>query len=115
MLRSLLLCRSAPMTCSWLTDPTCRRRQGASSCRIQWWFGPPGGELNDDRAYTWYTRVDQLEPIDLAVISAYLDSHGPIQPDSFRQLAAVAKLHRTPLPPLTHGNTKVAASRRASP
>ena len=68
------------------------------------------GVLGDDRAYSWHTpatialpdrkRRDQ-ERLSAAVrVSTYHDVHGPVQPDSFLDFAAQARLRNTPLPPL---------------
>jgi hypothetical protein len=67
------------------------------------------GELGDLRAFVWSAsgtkRVSTpMGPLDATAgvrIDGYLDSYGPIQPDTFRQVAAAAAADRTPLPPLS--------------
>ncbi|MGI5292841.1 hypothetical protein ACQEVF_57355 [Nonomuraea polychroma] len=68
-----------------------------------------GGALGDTRAFTWWTpsqiqhpTADQrgLEDRPAVRISVYDDTHGPVQPDSFRDFAAQARALGTPLPPL---------------
>ncbi|MGC4939311.1 hypothetical protein [Kribbella sp. DT2] len=68
-----------------------------------------GGEVSDDRAFGWNgtllgSRVDMAKQSwvrEPAVrITSFYDTFGPVQPDSFRQLAARARAEKTPLPPL---------------
>ncbi|WP_144082828.1 MULTISPECIES: hypothetical protein [unclassified Micromonospora] len=69
-----------------------------------------GGDLSDDRAYCWSTPASVLRPdpekadgvgsAPAVRVSAYDDTHGPVRPDSFRDLAAEARRQGTPLPPL---------------
>lgn len=67
------------------------------------------GDLGDDRAYTWRTPATLVRPSlrhrgvdELPAIrtSAYHDAHGPVRPDSFLDMAALAAAQGTPLPPL---------------
>lgn len=66
-----------------------------------------GGNLSDERAYTWRapSRIVRPTPrgtedVPAVRISAYNDVNGPVQPDSFRDMAARAAAEGTPLPPL---------------
>jgi hypothetical protein len=68
-----------------------------------------GGALGDTRAFTWRTpsqiqhpTSDErgLEDRPAVRISVYDDTHGPVQPDSFRAFAAQARALGTPLAPL---------------
>lgn len=70
-----------------------------------------GGSLSDERAYTWSAPSRVVRPArqglpvvsqDLPAVrlSSYNDTAGPVQPDSFRDLAARAAAEGTPLPPL---------------
>ncbi|TQM78153.1 hypothetical protein FHX81_0403 [Saccharothrix saharensis] len=66
------------------------------------------GNLGDDRAYHWHSPVELAVP-DPAVggferkpavrFSVYHDTHGPVRPDSFLDVAAMARAQGTPLPP----------------
>lgn len=68
-----------------------------------------GGDLGDDRAFTWQAPVEMLprsagmpsrRPKTGFRLSVYDDANGPVQPDSFRDFAASARAAGTPLPPL---------------
>lgn len=72
------------------------------------------GSLGDDRAYAWSSPA-QLDTVDRSGrptslpavrITTYLDAHGPVRPDSFRDMAAVARAQGTPLPPLLADGTR---------
>ena len=68
------------------------------------------GDVGDDRAYTWHCpsqiqgpagrRRRRLRDVPAVRMSAYVDSHGPVRPDSFVSFAAKARAWGTPLPPL---------------
>jgi hypothetical protein len=72
------------------------------------------GSLADDRAYVWHTPAhlemptptgeSELRPA--VRLTAYMDSHGPVRPDSFRDMAAVAAAEGNPLPPLLPDGTR---------
>jgi hypothetical protein len=59
-----------------------------------------GGELGDDRAFGWHIPAwfnvadpmapDRVRGLPAVRISVYHDSHGPVRPDSFLELAAQA-------------------------
>jgi hypothetical protein len=65
------------------------------------------GDLADDRVYTWQAGGRALHPspetgLGFAPgvrVSSYQDTHGPVQPDSFWQMAAQAAATGWPLPP----------------
>jgi len=67
------------------------------------------GNLGDDRAYTWRTPA-RIWPMSAGLharraspavrMSLFHDAHGPVQPDSFVEFAARARVAGTPLPPL---------------
>jgi hypothetical protein len=68
-----------------------------------------GGDLADDRAFTWRfpsqiqrpgRRGRGLRDIPAVRMSVYHDSYGPVRPDSFLDFAAMARAQGTPLPPL---------------
>jgi hypothetical protein len=66
-----------------------------------------GGNLSDERGYTWRAPSRIVRPtrrgtedVPAVRISAYNDVNGPVQPDSFRDMAARAAAEGTPLPPL---------------
>lgn len=62
-----------------------------------------GGELADFKAVSWHTPISLESAIGIEPgvrITTFDDTHGPVQPDSFRQFADEAKRQRTPLPPL---------------
>lgn len=69
-----------------------------------------GGELGDDRAFGWHTpawfnvadpmATDRVRGLPAVRIAVFHDSHGPVRPDSFLELAAQARREGTPLPPL---------------
>lgn len=67
------------------------------------------GDLADDRAFSWRipahlqkptADMRGLEDAPAVRMSAYHDAHGPVQPDSFLDLADTARAEGTPLPPL---------------
>lgn len=94
------------------------------------------GSLGDDRAYVWHTpaqlhrpepavatglgqvvrralgatvpgdRVPVMKMVDSVRITSYMDTSGPVRPDSFRDMAAKAAAARTPLPPLLADSTR---------
>lgn len=64
------------------------------------------GGLADDRAYTWravpntlHVTASGVEFVPGVRVSTYEDTYGPVQPDSFRDMAARAATAGTPLPP----------------
>ncbi|WP_030453278.1 hypothetical protein [Herbidospora cretacea] len=68
-----------------------------------------GGDLADDRAFTWrfpsqiqHPTKDRrgMEDRPAVRMSAYHDSYGPVRPDTFLDFAAQARAQGTPLPPL---------------
>jgi hypothetical protein len=69
-----------------------------------------GGDLGDDRALCWQTpacfnvpdpqTVDGVRGLPAVRVAVYHDTHGPVRPDSFLELAAEARRAGTPLPPL---------------
>lgn len=68
-----------------------------------------GGDLGDDRAFTWQAPVDMLprsagmptrRPKVGFRLAVYDDANGLVQPDSFREFAATASRAGAPLPPL---------------
>ncbi|AVT30219.1 hypothetical protein C6361_12750 [Plantactinospora sp. BC1] len=69
-----------------------------------------GGNLGDDRAFSWHTPANFTLPDPTnrdamlmkpsVRVSVYHDTHGPVRPDSFLDLAAEARQAGTPLPPL---------------
>jgi hypothetical protein len=80
------------------------------------------GDLSDDRAYVWTAPVEIITPARARKktqqrwgvrYTAYQDGHGPVRPDSFRDLAATAAAERTPLPPLLPDNTQTFPFRQA--
>jgi hypothetical protein len=67
------------------------------------------GDVGDDRAFTWrfpaqiprWTADGRARSTMPAIrMSVYHDTHGPVRPDSFLDLAAQARAQGTPLPPL---------------
>lgn len=72
------------------------------------------GSLADDRAYVWHTPAHLemptptggFDPRPAVRLTGYLDCHGPVRPDSFRDMAAVAAAQGTPLPPLLPDGTR---------
>lgn len=72
------------------------------------------GSLADDRAYLWHTpahldlptRTGGFDLRPAVRLTAYMDSHGPVRPDSFRDMAVVAAAEGTPLPPLLPDGTR---------
>lgn len=72
----------------------------------------PSGDLGDDRAYVWtspatlpaLTETSAAQPA--VRVTGYLDNHGPVRPDSFRDMAALAAAQGTPLPMLMPNNTR---------
>lgn len=67
------------------------------------------GNLGDDRAYHWRSPVEVEVPDPAAGgfdrkpavrFSVYHDTHGPVRPDSFLDVQAMARAQGTPLPPL---------------
>ncbi|MFI5898521.1 hypothetical protein ACIA5D_51515 [Actinoplanes sp. NPDC051513] len=75
-----------------------------------------GGDLGDDRAFCWHSPAtfaipdqeadDGLRARPGVRISTYHDTHGPVRPDSFRQLLAEARRQGIPLPPLLLDGSK---------
>ena len=67
-----------------------------------------GGELSDDRAVHWVSPIYMPPPHRTAAVrvALYSDTHGPIQPDSFRQFQDQALHEGTPLPPLLLNNIR---------
>jgi hypothetical protein len=74
----------------------------------------PSGDLGDDRAYVW-TSPATLPTVSGAGtpvarpavrVTGYLDNHGPVRPDSFRDMAALAAAQGTPLPLLMPNGTR---------
>lgn len=70
-----------------------------------------GGTLSDERAYSWRAPSRVVRPVvrrgrlvseDVPAVrtSSYNDMAGPVQPDSFLDMAAQAAAAGTPLPPL---------------
>lgn len=69
-----------------------------------------GGRLGDNRAFSWHTpahfnvpdplATDRVRGLPAVRIATYHDTHGPVRPDSFLDLAARARQEGTPLPPL---------------
>ena len=65
-----------------------------------------GGDLIDDRAYHWRTPAQiprsptRKTAIPACRVATYSDTHGPVQPDSFRQFCDAARRDGEPLPPL---------------
>jgi hypothetical protein len=67
------------------------------------------GELSDLRAFAWRTpaaiaypdprRPRRIVDTPAVRISSFTDTYGPVQPESFREVAARARAARTPLPP----------------
>jgi hypothetical protein len=74
------------------------------------------GSLADHRAYVWTTPAESrispawrrrtMPPRPGVRYTAYYDAHGPVRPDSFRDMAALAAAQRTPLPPLVPDATQ---------
>ena len=72
------------------------------------------GSLGDTRAIAWttpaqlHTVTDTGDPTQLPAVrfTSYLDSYGPVRPDSFRDMAARAHAQGTPLPPLLADGTR---------
>jgi hypothetical protein len=69
-----------------------------------------GGDLSDQRAYTWRAPVPLQHPtpdshgvedLEAVRMSLYQDTHDPIQPDAFLRMSDAARAQGTPLPPLT--------------
>lgn len=67
-----------------------------------------GGNVCDDRAYSWHTPARVSVPAPRGVIhrpalhiANYQDTHGPVRPESFLEFEAAARRAGTPLPPLT--------------
>jgi hypothetical protein len=67
------------------------------------------GNIGDDRAYLWHTPVQMPKPdpgtrqwvhVPAVRVSQYHDTHGPVRPDSFLDLAGQARAQGHPLPPL---------------
>src|SRR5688500_9971186 len=67
------------------------------------------GNLADDRAYHWRSPVevsmpnsamDGFERKAAVRFAGYHDVHGPVRPDSFLDVADLARAQGTPLPPL---------------
>jgi hypothetical protein len=78
------------------------------------------GNLGDDRAYVW-TSPAQLpsatetgQPVIRPGVrlTTYLDSHGPVRPDSFRDMATLAAAQHTPLPLPMPDGTRTTPYRR---
>ncbi|MBO2445242.1 hypothetical protein [Actinomadura nitritigenes] len=79
-----------------------------------------GGNIADLRAFTWRVPSSILNPsledgslgyLPAVRVSSYNDTHGPVRPDTFLQLAAAAREHGTPLPPLLLDAIKCAGFR----
>jgi hypothetical protein len=73
------------------------------------------GYLGDDRAYLWHYPVtipvpdpDRRGPRSRPAVrySGYHDTNGPVRTDSLADLAALARSHGTPLPPLLLGSIR---------
>jgi hypothetical protein len=94
------------------------------------------GNLGDDRAYVWHTpaqlhrpkpaaakglgrvvrralsatvpgdRLPVMKVVDSVRVTSYMDTSGPVRPDSFRDMAARAAAAGTPLPPLMADSTR---------
>jgi hypothetical protein len=72
------------------------------------------GNLGDDRAYVWTSpaQLPSATETGQAVIrpgvrlTTYLDSHGPVRPNSFRDIATLAGAQHTPLPLLMPDGTR---------
>lgn len=77
------------------------------------------GNLGDARAYVWTSPACQPGVTETGVptvlpgvrVTSYLDSHGPVRPDSFRDMASLAAAQGTPLPPLLPDGTRSTAYR----
>lgn len=72
------------------------------------------GDLGDDRAYVWHSPAQLSSATEIGQpvirpgvrVTTYLDCHGPVRPDSFRDMAAMAAAAGTPLPMLTPDGTR---------
>ena len=75
------------------------------------------GDLGDDRALAWTTPahlptvtvVGVPQQLPGVRVTSYLDTHGPVRPESFRDMAATATAAGTPLPPLLPDGTRTTA------
>lgn len=67
-----------------------------------------GGNVGDERAFSWHTPARVSTPTPRGVIhrpalhiANYQDTNGPVRPESFLEFEAAARRAGTPLPPLT--------------
>jgi hypothetical protein len=69
----------------------------------------PNGEMSDDRAVHWRSPAFLPTPKrnEAVRVSLYSDTHGPVQPDTFRDFKDLALHQGTPLPPLLLNNIRL--------
>jgi hypothetical protein len=97
-----------PTGCVMLPHPVLITTQSGdlSDLRALLWGGGPSEIVQPDLTDPFLNRVVRHPGVR---VTAFTDTYGPVQPDSFRHLAAIARNMGTPLPPLMSDGLRMLA------